>query len=177
MSEDPSPRVVAHPDLHDVVLPTGLFPHNQFSHRVLVEDDRSPTGHKIRSLTSSELADQWDVPFLLQVFALKVEGGTERIKQLSQSPPAKVILFGSNSLLANHFWGSAAGEVLACTEAAWPKRRRTQVPDYASNKAPKFTLDLDNVTLGTEACTLEGHAGLGLEDPDIRCWLTEDDDV
>ena len=42
---------------------------------------------------------------------------------------------------------------------------------------PKFSLDLDNAALSTKACTLEGPAWLGFEDPGIGRWLTEDNDM
>ena len=142
-----------------------------------MEDEWLPTGHGIRTLTPSELADLWDVPLLLQELVLKVEGGAEGIKDPLRSPPAKVLSLGGDSLLAHFFWGSAAAEVLAITESGRPKQPRTQGTDHAENKAPKLALDLDEATFGTEACTIEGHEGPGLDDPGIGWWLTEEDDV
>ena len=36
---------------------------------------------------------------------------------------------------------------------------------------------MDEETLGTEACLVEGAAGLDLNNPGIGCWLTEEDDA
>ena len=77
-----------------MVLSTGLFPHNLFSRRVLVEDEWSPTRHGIRLLTPAELADLWDAPLLLQELAAKVEGGTKNIRDLLRSPTAKILSLG-----------------------------------------------------------------------------------
>ena len=112
-SADPVPRVVKHLSMHDVVLSTGLFPHNLFSRRVLVEDKWSPTGYGIRPLTAAELADLWDVPLLFQELAAKVDGGSRRIKDLLQSPPAKILALGGDSLLANYFLPERRGHPYA----------------------------------------------------------------
>ena len=52
---------------------------------------------------AEELADLWDVPFLLQEQAPDVEGGAEALAQLLHSPPAKILSLGGDALLANHF--------------------------------------------------------------------------
>ena len=87
----------------NVVLPTGLYPHNLFSWQVLVEDDRSPTGQGTRSLSAEELDDLWDVPLLLQELTPDVKGGANGITAFLRSPPAKVRSLRGDALLGNYF--------------------------------------------------------------------------
>ena len=89
-------------------------------------------------------------------------------------PPAKVLLLGGDLLLANDFPGSKKAKVSTIIDPGRPKRRPTQGPDHSGNKAPKLALDLDEVTLGTETCTVERP---GLNYPGIGFCLTEEDDV
>ena len=160
--------------MHDVVLSTGLFPHNLFSRKVLVEDEWYPTGYGIRPLTAAELADLWDVPLLFQELAAKVDGGCGKIKDLLQSPPAKILLLGGDFLLANYFCQSKEATP---TLAGAFKRQRTESLDDTGTPSRKSGRDCDKETLGTEACSVEEATGLDPDNPGIGCWLTEEEDV
>ena len=104
----------------NVVLPTGLFPHNLSSRQVLVEDDRSPTGQGTCSLSADELADLWDLPLLLQELAPDVKGGANSITALLRSPPVKIISLGGDALLGNYFRAKEQAEVRPVSKRRWP---------------------------------------------------------
>ena len=108
---------------------------------------------------------------------MKVESGTKNIRDLLLSPLAKILSLGDNSLLANYFRRSEVADSSITTSFGRSKRQRTQGPEHAGNTALKPGLDLDEVTLGTEACSVEGAAEPDLDNSGIGCWLTEEDDV